>query len=233
MLLTKLFLIALPVFFAIDMVWLGLVAKGFYRQQIGSLMRSPVNWVAAVAFYLLFILGLVVFVVAPAMDQDSCEHALLYGALFGFIAYATYDLTNLATLRDWPLLVTVVDLAWGAVLAGSVSVITYAIGSGLGLCRRAEREGSRPPWLGGGPPPPPACFSAEPAAATCASTRVWRATRGFPPLSGGSSSPTASSAWSASSPPWRPAPWRSRRTALRSVARSWPWPATASAGSSA
>jgi len=133
MLLTKLYLIALPVFFAIDMVWLGLVAKGFYRRQVGSLMRSPVNWVAAVAFYLLFILGLVVFVVAPAMDQGSWERAILHGALFGFIAYSTYDLTNLATLRDWPLLVTVVDLAWGAVLAGSVSVITYAIGSGLGL----------------------------------------------------------------------------------------------------
>jgi len=133
MLLVKLYLIALPVFFAIDMVWLGVVAKGFYRQQIGSLMRSPVNWVAAIVFYLLFILGLVVFVVAPAMDHESWMRALLYGALFGLIAYATYDLTNLATLRDWPLLVTVVDLVWGAVLAASVSVITYAIGTRLGL----------------------------------------------------------------------------------------------------
>jgi len=131
--LVKLYLIALPVFFAIDMVWLGLVAKGFYRRQIGSLMRSPVNWVAAIVFYLLFILGLVVFVVAPAMDHESWVRALLYGALFGFIAYATYDLTNLATLRNWPLLVTVVDLIWGAALAASVSVITYAIGTSLGL----------------------------------------------------------------------------------------------------
>ena len=131
--LVKLYLIALPVFFAIDMVWLGLVAKGFYRRQIGSLMRSPVNWVAAIVFYLLFILGLVVFVVAPAMDHESWVRALLYGALFGFIAYATYDLTNLATLRNWPLLVTVVDLVWGAALAASVSVITYAIGTSLGL----------------------------------------------------------------------------------------------------
>ncbi|HUU62169.1 MAG TPA: DUF2177 family protein [Acidimicrobiia bacterium] len=131
--LVKLYLIALPVFFAIDMVWLGLVAKGFYRRQIGSLMRSPVNWAAAIVFYLLFILGLVVFVVAPAMDHESWVRALLYGALFGFIAYATYDLTNLATLRNWPLLVTVVDLVWGAALAASVSVITYAIGTSLGL----------------------------------------------------------------------------------------------------
>jgi len=123
----KLYLIALPVFFAIDMVWLGLVAKGFYRRQIGSLMRESVGWPAAIAFYLLFILGLVVFVVAPAMDDGSWLRALLLGALFGLIAYATYDLTNLATLRGWPLTVTVVDLIWGAVLAGAVSVATYGI----------------------------------------------------------------------------------------------------------
>ena len=127
----KLYLIALPVFFAIDMVWLGLVAKGFYRRQIGSLTRESVGWPAAIAFYLLFILGLVVFVVAPAMDDGSWLRALLLGALFGLIAYATYDLTNLATLRDWPLLVTVVDLTWGAVLAASVSIATYGIATAL------------------------------------------------------------------------------------------------------
>ena len=131
--LVKLYLIALPVFFAIDMVWLGLVAKDFYREQIGSLMRSPVNWPAAIIFYLLFILGLVVFVIAPAMDRDSWARALLYGVLFGLITYATYDLTNLATIRDWPLLLTVVDLIWGMVLAAAVSVITYGIGTRLGL----------------------------------------------------------------------------------------------------
>ena len=127
----KLYLIALPVFFAIDMVWLGLIAKGFYRRQIGFLMREGVNWPAAVIFYLLFILGLVVFVVAPAVDDGSWLRALLYGALFGLIAYATYDLTNLATLRDWPLPVTLVDLAWGAVLGGSVCAATTWIGRWL------------------------------------------------------------------------------------------------------
>ena len=131
--LAKLYLIALPVFFAIDMVWLGLVAKGFYRQQIGSLMRANVNWPAAIAFYLLFILGLVVFVIAPALDKGSWARALLYGALFGLITYATYDLTNLATLRDWPVLLTVVDLIWGAVLAAAVSVATYGIAAKIGL----------------------------------------------------------------------------------------------------
>lgn len=123
----KLYAIALPVFFAIDMVWLGLVAKGFYKNQIGFLMRPDINWTAAILFYLLFIIGLVLFVIMPAVQKGSWTHALLLGALFGFITYATYDLTNLATLKDWPLLVTIVDLAWGAILGALVSVVTFFI----------------------------------------------------------------------------------------------------------
>jgi uncharacterized membrane protein len=129
----KLYAIALPVFFALDMIWLGLVATNFYRGQIGSLMKSDINWVAAIVFYLLFIVGLVFFVITPAIEKGSWAHALLVGAFFGFITYATYDLTNLATLKNWPLLVTVVDLAWGAVLAASVSTATYFIASKIGL----------------------------------------------------------------------------------------------------
>lgn len=129
----KLFAIALPVFFAIDMVWLGLVAKDFYRAQIGTLMKSDVNWTAAIIFYLIFIAGLVVFVIFPAVEKGSWTHALLFGALFGLVCYATYDLTNLAVAKDWPLLVTIVDLVWGAVLAASVSVVTYFIASKIGL----------------------------------------------------------------------------------------------------
>ena len=124
----KLYFIALPVFFVIDMIWLGLVASGFYRAQIGFLMTPEVNWPPAIAFYLLFVIGLVFFVVSPALEKGSWVHALLAGALFGLIAYATYDLTNLATLKEWPLLLTLVDLAWGAVLAASVSVATFLIG---------------------------------------------------------------------------------------------------------
>lgn len=123
----KLYLIALPVFFLIDMVWLALVAKNFYREQIGFLMKPNINWWAAIIFYLLFIAGLIIFVISPAISKHSWLHALLYGALFGLITYATYDLTNLATLKDWPLLVTIVDLIWGCVLAASVSAITYFI----------------------------------------------------------------------------------------------------------
>ena len=129
----KLYAIALPVFFAIDMFWLGVVAKNFYRSQIGALLKPDVNWVAAIIFYLIFIAGLVVFVIAPAVEKGSWTHALLFGALFGFVCYATYDLTNLAVAKDWPLLVTIVDLAWGAVLAASVSTVAYFIASKIGL----------------------------------------------------------------------------------------------------
>lgn len=129
----KLYLIALPVFFAIDMIWLGLVAKDFYRAQIGFLMKTEVNWAAAIVFYLIFIAGLVVFVISPAVEKGSWTHALLFGALFGLVCYATYDLTNLAVAKEWPLLVTIVDLAWGAALAASVSIVTYGIAGKIGV----------------------------------------------------------------------------------------------------
>lgn len=129
----KLYAIALPILFAIDMVWLVVVAKNFYQSQIGFLMRGDINWVAAILFYLLFIAGLVVFVVMPAMQAGSLTHAVLFGAFFGLIAYATYDLTNLSTLKDWPLMLTIVDLAWGTFLSAGVSSVTYVIATRIGL----------------------------------------------------------------------------------------------------
>ena len=102
----KLFAVALPVFFAVDMTWFGIVAKNFYRAQIGTLLKGDVNWAAAIIFYLIFIAGLVVFVISPAMEKGSWIHALLFGALFGLVCYATFDLTNLAVAKHWPLLVT-------------------------------------------------------------------------------------------------------------------------------
>jgi uncharacterized membrane protein len=129
----KLYFIALPVFFAIDMFWLGVVSKNFYKQQIGFLMTPNVNWTAAILFYLLFIVGLVLFVISPALAKNSIQYALVFGALFGLITYATYDLTNLAVLKDWPLAITIVDMIWGAVLASSVSTITYYIASKLNI----------------------------------------------------------------------------------------------------
>jgi len=127
----KLYFISLFVFFLIDMFWLGLVAKKFYATQIGHLMKTDINWSAAIIFYLIFIAGLVVFVLTPALAKNSYQTALTLGAFFGFITYATYDLTNLATLRDWPFLVTVVDLLWGTVLSASVSVVSFYLASKL------------------------------------------------------------------------------------------------------
>jgi len=129
----KLYLITLPVFFIIDMIWLVLIAKNFYAKHIGFLMKTNINWTAAIIFYLIFIVGLIIFVIMPALEKNSWMTALLLGALFGFISYATYDLTNLATIKDWPLLVTIIDLIWGTVLAASVSVVSYFIASKIGL----------------------------------------------------------------------------------------------------
>lgn len=123
-----LYLITLALFFLVDLVWLGVVAKGFYRRHLGALMSPRVNWAAAALFYLLFIVGLVVFAVRPALLAGEPVRALFSGALLGLICYATYDLTNLATLKDWPLVVTVVDLAWGTFLGGSVSFLSALLG---------------------------------------------------------------------------------------------------------
>ena len=129
----KLYFITLPVFFIIDMVWLGLVANNFYKNQIGFIMRSDINWAAAIIFYLLYIAGLVFFVIGPAVSKSSIGYAIGAGALFGLITYATYDLTNFATLKNWPLQVTIVDLIWGTVLAATVSLVAYSIAIKIGI----------------------------------------------------------------------------------------------------
>jgi uncharacterized membrane protein len=121
----------IPVFFAVDMVWIGLVAKSFYRRQIGHLMAEQVNWPAALVFYFTFIAGILVFAVLPAFEKGSIGKAALLGALFGFFTYGTYDLTNLATLKAWPMAVTIADLVWGMVLTGTVSVVSYVIAGKL------------------------------------------------------------------------------------------------------
>lgn len=125
--LNKLYFIALPVFLIIDMIWLGLVAKNFYRNQIGFLMKANVNWVAAILFYLLFIAGLVFFVLSPAIEKRSLPYAIMTATFYGLLTYATYDLTNLATLKGWPLLITIIDMVWGMILSVSVSLISYLI----------------------------------------------------------------------------------------------------------
>ncbi len=128
----KLYFITLIAFFAIDLAWLGLVARTFYRKHLGFIMAPSPNWVAAIIFYLLFIAGILVFVVAPGLQDNSLKMTLIRAALFGLITYATYDLTNLATLKDWPLIVTVIDMCWGTVLSLSVSLVSYMAGKWMG-----------------------------------------------------------------------------------------------------
>ena len=127
----KLYIATLIVFFAIDFLWIGIVARTFYRKYIGFLLAPSPNWIAAIIFYLLFILGLLFFVVVPGLKENSFKTTFLRAALFGLITYSTYDLTNLATVKDWPLLITAVDMIWGTVLSIAVSLASFMIGKWL------------------------------------------------------------------------------------------------------
>lgn len=121
------YLIAGAIFAVIDGVWLSFVANKLYRSQLGPLLLDKPNLPAAVLFYLVFLVGLVVFVINPAVSSNDWKVALGLGALFGFVTYATYDLTNLATLKGYPLTITIIDLIWGTVLTASVSVVAFLI----------------------------------------------------------------------------------------------------------
>jgi len=123
----KLYGIAFVLFFVIDLIWLGLIAKNLYQNQIGTLLKTNTNWTAAIIFYLLFIGGLVFFAIQPSISSATLWKAMLYGALFGFTTYATYDLTNLATLEGWPIKITIIDLIWGSFLGASTSSLTYVL----------------------------------------------------------------------------------------------------------
>ncbi len=123
----KLYGIAFVLFLIIDLIWLGLIAKNLYQNQIGSLLKTDTNWTAAIIFYLLFIGGLVFFAIQPSITSETLWKAMLYGALFGFITYATYDLTNLATLEGWPIKITIIDLMWGSFSGASTSSLTYVL----------------------------------------------------------------------------------------------------------
>lgn len=126
------YLITFLVFFAIDLVWLGVIAKNLYANALSHLMAPSVNWVAAIIFYASFVVGILVFVVEPALANPNLTRLVLTAALFGFITYSTYDLTNLATLKEWPLHITLIDLVWGTTLSTLVSVISvWIIGKGL------------------------------------------------------------------------------------------------------
>lgn len=124
----RLYLVSLVAFFAVDMIWLVLVARSFYARQIGYLMAPDVNWTPALIFYGLYVAAVLIFVVLPGLRAGNLRSMLVKAAFFGLVAYATYDLTNLATVKDWPLTVTLVDLVWGMVLTSLVSLAGYFAG---------------------------------------------------------------------------------------------------------
>jgi len=118
-------------FLVIDLVWLGLVARSLYQKHLGYLMAPRVNWGAAMVFYLMFVFGLFFFAVLPGIEPRALARTLVSGCLFGAICYATYDLTNLATVKQWPLTITLIDMAWGAVLSTCVTAVGFALGKWL------------------------------------------------------------------------------------------------------
>ncbi len=121
------------VFFVIDLVWIGVVAQRFYERQIGFLLADEVRWGAALLFYAIYITGILVFAVLPGLEVDSLVRAASLGALLGFFAYATFDLTSLALFEGFPTRVVVVDLAWGTVLTAAVASAGWGIGRWLGM----------------------------------------------------------------------------------------------------
>lgn len=123
----KVYLIALVVFVVIEGTWLVVVAKDFYQSELGYIMSASPKILPTVLFALVFIAGLVFFVINPALMKDSWKYALLAGLFFGLVSYSTYDLTNLATLQDWPLKVSVIDLIWGSSMSALVSTISFFI----------------------------------------------------------------------------------------------------------
>jgi uncharacterized membrane protein len=127
----KLYALTVPVFFVVDLLWLGVIAKNFYRRQLQEFLSPEVNWTAAILFYLIYIIGILFFAVRPAVISNSWMQAGFLGALFGFFTYATYDLTNLATLKDWPKLIVVIDILWGTSLCAIVSILSFLIAKWL------------------------------------------------------------------------------------------------------
>ena len=123
----KLYFLTVPIFFIIDLIWLGVVAKAFYQKNLNHILSPNVHWPAAIIFYLMYIAGILIFAVLPGLAKDSLRHAVVWGALFGFFTYATYDLTNLALLKDWPLKVVIVDILWGVVLCSIVASLSFGV----------------------------------------------------------------------------------------------------------
>lgn len=112
-------------FLIVDAIWLGLVARSFYREQLGDLLRPSPNFIIAALFYLFFAIAVVVLAILPGLETGSAWTAIGYGALLGLAAYGTYDITNLSTLKGWPVALSVVDIGWGTILTAGASGCGY------------------------------------------------------------------------------------------------------------
>lgn len=127
----KVFLIAFIIFIFVDLLWLGLIAKSLYQRELGHLMKQNINFIVAIIFYLIFVIALSVFVIVPGIEGESIVKVILLGALFGFASYATYDLTNYATIEGFPLKMVIIDLIWGSSLGTLTSLLTFLIYKGV------------------------------------------------------------------------------------------------------
>jgi uncharacterized membrane protein len=127
----KVFVISIPIFFLVDLLWLGVLAKDIYQKYLGQFLRESPIWPAAIIFYLFFVVGLVVFVISPALEKNSWTHALMFGSFYGFITYMTYELTNYALIKGWPWQIVIIDIIWGIVLSATVAVASFLVAKWL------------------------------------------------------------------------------------------------------
>ena len=123
----RLYLLTLVVYCSIDFLWVNLIIKQWFQKEVGPLMADKINWAPAILFYLLYPASLILFAIYPSLKSAYSYHALLYGAALGLTCYAAYDLTNLATLKGWPIKLAICDMVWGAFISGITSVIVYSL----------------------------------------------------------------------------------------------------------
>lgn len=121
------YIASLATFIILDIIWLGVITRNYYSSEIGHLMSEKVNYLAAIAFYLIFVTGLVILAIMPGLKDENLKRTIINAAILGFVSYATYDLTNLATLKDWPLKMVLIDISWGTIISTITSIIGFYI----------------------------------------------------------------------------------------------------------
>lgn len=121
------YLISIPIIFTIDLLWLGVFAKNYYQKMMSPHVNIEFNWIFVIAFYILYFIGIYIFALKPGIESQSLKLTVMNAAMFGFFCYMTYDLTNLATIKNWPLQLALVDIAWGVVLSSITAFVAYKI----------------------------------------------------------------------------------------------------------